>query len=145
MVMDTDLIIRPCREDECPAVLKLWQEAEAAPSKTDTIPQLRRLIHDVGDLFLVAEQDSKLVGTALGAWDGWRGHIYRLAVLPLYQRQGIGRALVLEAERILYSKGVKRISIEVIGQDGRAMSFWKSLEEIGYLQDNRIVRFAKTL
>jgi ribosomal protein S18 acetylase RimI-like enzyme len=34
------------------------------------------------------------VGTLVAAWDGWRGNMYRLAVLPEHRRAGIGRELV---------------------------------------------------
>ena len=38
------IVIRPCRFEECPAVLALWERAGAIPSPTDTLEELRRLV-----------------------------------------------------------------------------------------------------
>ena len=48
----------------------------------------------------------RLVGTMVAGWDGWRGNLYRLAVLPL--------RLVAEAERRLAEKGAIRPSALVM-------------------------------
>ena len=42
-----------------------------------------------------------LSGTVIASWDGWRGAMYRLAVLPSLRRRGIAAALVDEGERRL--------------------------------------------
>ncbi len=47
---------------------------------------------------LVAELGDQLVGSVIAGWDGWRGHLYRLAVHPDRSREGVGRALLVAAE-----------------------------------------------
>src|SRR4030042_552598 len=74
--------IRECHPEDGPAVLDLWRQAEALPSRTDTLEELQRLVADHGGLFLVAEEEERLVGTIIGGWDGWRGAMYRLGGLP---------------------------------------------------------------
>ena len=143
--MMASITIRPCRLDECVTVLSLWKAAEATPSTTDDIEELRRLVSESGELFLVAEQDNQVVGTVVGGWDGWRGNIYRLAVSPEYRRQGIGEALVQEVERRLVARGTRKISILIEHEDTLAISFWDSLNNIGYERDPRMVRYVKTL
>ena len=96
--MPLNITIRPCRQDECPAILDLWKEAGSLPSVTDSLQALELVLRRDEDLFLVVEYDSRTIGTVMGGWDGWRANIYRLAVLPQYRRQGIGRALVREIE-----------------------------------------------
>ena len=55
------VVIRPCRLGECPAVLALWERAGAIPSPTDTIEELRRLVRESGDSFLVAVHEGAVV------------------------------------------------------------------------------------
>jgi len=112
---------------------------------TDSPEVLRRLIQNTGAVLLIAEYQNTLVGTIVATWDGWRGNIYRLAVLPTYRRRGIGRLLVKGAEDFLSGKGAQRISILVANGEPIAVSFWDALIDAGYNRDLRIVRYAKTL
>ena len=143
--MTAGVAIRPCRPDECANVLELWKDAEATPSVTDSVKELIRLVQENGDLFLIAQYHNRLVGTVIAGWDGWRGNIYRLAVLPEYRRQGIGKALIQEVERRLSVRGTQRVSILVEHEDALAVSFWDALSDMGYTRDLRIVRYVKTL
>jgi len=53
--------IRPCRAEECEAVLTLWRRAGAIPSPTDTLEELLRLVRsEHGDGFLVAVQEGAI-------------------------------------------------------------------------------------
>ena len=40
-------------------------------------------------LFFVAEADSMVAGSAMGAWDGRRGWLYHVAVDPAHRRVGL--------------------------------------------------------
>ena len=87
-------------------VLRLWRDADAVESTTDDEAALRTLLdRDPGSL-LIAEVDGQPVGTLIVGWDGWRGALYRSAVLPAWRREGVGRRLVEEAERGLRAMGV---------------------------------------
>jgi ribosomal protein S18 acetylase RimI-like enzyme len=137
--------IRPARSEEVPQILALWQEADATPSPTDTRDEVVKLLGEASAVLLVAEADGRLVGTVIGGWDGWRGNIYRLAVLPAYRRRGIARALVGEAERRLSRMGARRISALVENDHPWATDFWDSLGASGYRHDERMRRYVKTL
>jgi GNAT superfamily N-acetyltransferase len=99
------LIIRPCRLDECEQVLDLWRKAEAIPRPTDTLPELERMVREHPETLLVGEERGRIVGSVIAGWDGWRGGIYRLAMLPECRRRGVAQALVAEAERRLDARG----------------------------------------
>src|SRR2546427_12686623 len=91
--MTPQVAIRPCRVEECEAVLALWQRAGAIPSVTDTLEELTRLVRsEHGDGFLVAVRDGGVVGSVIGGWDGWRGGIYRPAVGPPARPPGTAEA-----------------------------------------------------
>ena len=143
--MIAGVTIRPCCLDECALILSFWKDAGVTPSITDNLEELMRVVRENSDLFLVAEKDGRLLGTVIAGWDGWRGNMYRLAVSPDYRRQGIGTALVNEAEHRLSLKGARRISVLVEHEDALAISFWDSLSNLGYKLDSRIVRYVKTL
>jgi ribosomal protein S18 acetylase RimI-like enzyme len=143
--MALNITIRPCCRDECPAILALWQAAGSTPSISDSPQALEPVMRMNNELLLVAEHDGRIIGTVMGGWDGWRANIYRLAVMPEYRRQGIGRALVEEIEYRLKQKGAKKISILVEGNDELAKIFWNALDNSGYQYDPRIIRYTKTL
>ena len=102
------IVLRECRDDELEAVLALWRQADATVSATDTLDDVRRAANGSTSVLLVAGQEGRIVGSVIGGFDGWRGNIYRLAVHPGYQRQGIARRLVSDLEARLAAMGAKQ-------------------------------------
>jgi ribosomal protein S18 acetylase RimI-like enzyme len=145
MVQESDatIVIRPCRVEECAAVLALWERAGAIPSPTDTLEELQRLVRTHGDGFLVAIRGNAIVGSVIAGWDGWRGNIYRLAVAPEARRRGLARRLVREAALVMKSKGGRRLSALVERHEAHAVGFWDSLAEQGWARDERMTRYIK--
>ena len=143
--MAPGLTIRPCRLEECATVLEVRKRATPSSDAFDSTERLARLVQSDTDLFLVAEKDGQIVGAVIGGWDGWEGQIHRLSVLPEYKLQGIARALVQEVEHLLFSKGARRISLLVHQGHPEALKFWDSLEDVGYQQDPRMVRYMKNV
>jgi len=137
--------VRPCQPDECALVLDVWRDAGSMTSITDNIEVLRRLLQLTNTALLVAEHQHKLVGTVIAGWDGWRGNLYRLAVLPSHRKRGIGRLLVTEGENFLIAKGAQRIGGLVAKEDPLAVSFWDALADDGYKQDSTFNRYAKSI
>jgi ribosomal protein S18 acetylase RimI-like enzyme len=117
--------IRPASTADVDAVLSVWRESDAAVSATDDAESLRRLIAHDPDALLLAEEAGRIVGTVVAGWDGWRGAIYRLAVLPAARRRGVATALVREAERRLAARGARRIAAIVIDGEEPATAFWR--------------------
>jgi ribosomal protein S18 acetylase RimI-like enzyme len=113
----------------------------ALPSATDNSESIVCLLDSDKDALIVAEIGGRIVATVIAAWDGWRGNLYRLAVAPEGRRKGIATQLVTEAERRLFERGASRLSI-LVPKTGSAAEFWSSM---GYSEDIRIARFAKTL
>ena len=73
--------VRAARLDDIDGVLAVWDVARSAAAVTpDTRESVTRVI-ERGTLF-VAEHERRIVGALVAGWDGWRGNMYRLAVLP---------------------------------------------------------------
>jgi ribosomal protein S18 acetylase RimI-like enzyme len=135
--------IRPCRLEECAAVLALWASAGAIPSPTDTLDEVTQLVRDHPDYLMVAVREGAVIGTVIGGWDGWRGNIYRLAVAPQARRIGLARRLVQEAEHVLRANGARRISALVERHEAHAVGFWDALADSGWRRDERMMRYIK--
>ena len=133
--------IRRVGPDEGAILLALWRAADATPSPTDTIEDLERALSKDGLACFVAEVDGVAVGSIIAAFDGWRGHIYRLAVHPEFRRRGIARQLVDAAHDMFARWGVRRITALVEKDHAWAVSFWSA---VGYLHDERIARYVRT-
>jgi ribosomal protein S18 acetylase RimI-like enzyme len=138
----TKPIIRRARDDELTAVLQMWQAAGVTPpSVSDSIEGLTRLIREPAALLLVAIIDDQIVGSVIGGWDGWRGNIYRLAVIPEHRRKGIARRLFAEITKGLFAKGATRLSALVEHEHQWAMDFWDSVSDLGLERDPKFARY----
>jgi ribosomal protein S18 acetylase RimI-like enzyme len=74
----------------------------------------------------MAELDGELVGTLIVGWDGWRCHLYRLAVVETARRQGVGRELLRRALRRVVDLGAARVDAMVDLENGTGVAFWES-------------------
>jgi ribosomal protein S18 acetylase RimI-like enzyme len=135
------LLIRAATEADVPNVLTLWQHATTEPSATDSAAGITTLLRHDEDALLLAIDDDQLVGTVIATWDGWRGSMYRLAVVASHRRRGIGRALVAEGERRLQEQGARRLHLIVAGDQNPARAFW---DATGYRRTGQL-RFVKDL
>lgn len=97
---------------------KRWQAPEfAIPAKMTVQP----------DLFLVAAYENHVVGTVMAGYDGVRGWLHAVAVLPSYRGQGIGSALLREAESRLAALGCPKINLQVLPSNSRVVEFYRRL------------------
>src|SRR2546427_6935653 len=100
------IAIRPCRAEECEAVLALWRRAGATASATDTLEELLRLVRsEHGDGFLVAIQEGAIVGSVIGGGGGGGGENYRLALAPGGRGPGPSGGALPRGRRRVLGKG----------------------------------------
>ena len=123
-------------------ILRFWRESGASMGATDQVEHVRRVVENPAAVLILAVADDEIIGTLLGAFDGWRGNMYRLVVHPNRRRQGIGRHLVREVEHVFAGWGVRRVTVLIEVDRPWAMDFWAA---VGYPRDNRIVRHVGTL
>jgi ribosomal protein S18 acetylase RimI-like enzyme len=117
-------------EGDYAAVRELWENAGPGIqlSHSDEPQEILKKLERDPDLFLVAEQDGRLVGTVLGGFDGRRGMVYHLAVASDRRQHGLGRALMDELELRLRAKGCVKYYLLVTHDNLDALEFYEKLE-----------------
>ncbi|MDG7011128.1 MAG: GNAT family N-acetyltransferase [Nitrososphaerota archaeon] len=123
-------------------VRRVWEESGLEIRPGDSKEDVRRKVARDGGLFLVAEDGGSIVGTAMGAWDGRRGWIYHLGVLPGHQRKGIGSELVKEFEKRMIAKRVPKVNASVFDDNVASRALF---EKMGFVPDRRSVLHGKRL
>ncbi len=138
----TSVRIRPAVPDDLDAVLAFWKAAAEGASITDDRAGVERLVTHDPEALLLAESDGELVGTVIAGFDGWRCHLYRLAVCPHRRRTGIGSALLAAAEERFVRLGGRRADAMVLVRNESAHHAWRAS---GYGPEGRWRRWVKPL
>jgi GNAT superfamily N-acetyltransferase len=117
------VVIREIRAVDGDALRRLWSASGFGLLGDDDLG-LARLARRNPGLVLVASEGSRVVGSALGTWDGRRGWIYHVATAPSHQRQGIATRLVEQVEAGLLALGCRKVNVMLrAGSDG-GREFW---------------------
>jgi ribosomal protein S18 acetylase RimI-like enzyme len=128
--------IRVYQPSDEPGVVAVWQSTLPSPAPhNEPLTAIRKKLAVDPELFFVAESDGRVIGTAIGGYDGHRGWIYSVAVLAEYQRQGIGEKLVRRLERALAERGCLKVNLQVFSSNGAVVAFY---ERLGYAVEERI-------
>lgn len=136
------LHIRPAGPSDIDAVLRFWRDAAEGTSISDDHDGVARLVARDPEALLLAERDGELVGTVIAGFDGWRCHLYRLAVHPERRRQGIGRALLAAAEERFAALGGRRADAMVLDRNELAHHAWHAS---GYAPEPQWSRWVRHL
>ncbi len=120
--------IRPFQDNDKTAVADLWREV--FPNNPPwNIPEkdIERKLKIQPEMFLVAETDSRVIGTAMAGFDGHRGWVYYVAVSPEHRRKGVGEALMKQVESELIKKGCTKLNLQVRSSNTGVVEFYKKL------------------
>ena len=107
------------------SVLKLWKTCNLIVSWNDPEKDILRKLSVRDDLFILAEINKKIIATAMGGYDGHRGYIYYLAVLPEFQKKGVGSKILSVVEKKLLKIGCPKINLFVRNTNIQVKSFYK--------------------
>jgi ribosomal protein S18 acetylase RimI-like enzyme len=138
----SEIEIRPALPADAAAVLGFWAAAAEGTSISDDPEGVRTLIdRDPGALLLAVDAE-RIVGTVIAGFDGWRCHLYRLAVAPERRREGIGSALLDAAHRRFVAFGGRRADAMVLERNELGRSAWNAA---GYAREDQWRRWVKPL
>ncbi len=130
-------IIAPFNESVHRAgVTALWRVVfryETSHNDPDLVIHKKLAIKD--GLFFIALSEATVIGSIMAGYDGHRGWLYSLAVLPSHRHNKVGSALVHEAERVLTGLGCMKINLQIMQSNESVQGFYTSL---GYTSEERV-------
>ena len=116
-------------ENDLQAVLELWKGSSPGIriSPSDDPVEIRKKLQRDPDLFLVAEEDARIIGVVVGGFDGRRGMVYHLVVESIQRGRGFGLALMRELEKRLRRKGCLKYYLLVTKDNQDAVAFYQQI------------------
>ena len=106
------------------AVEKLWRRAGLWMRPSDGAEQVALKLTRDPDLFVVACAGERVVGVAMGGWDGRRAYIYHLAVDPRWRRRGLANRLMDELEERFRAKGALKAKLQIMAGNDASTAFF---------------------
>jgi GNAT superfamily N-acetyltransferase len=118
-----EVVLREMRTSDGNELRKLWKSVGFG-SDGDDDRSLARMARMNPGLLLVATEGGRIVGSALGGFDGRRGWLYHVATAEDRRRQGIATKLVERIEAGLAELGCPKVSVRVGEGRDAARAFW---------------------
>lgn len=127
--------IRPyCEPDEA-AVVALWHACGLTRPWNDPHQDIARKLGVQRELFLVGEEDGRIVASVMAGYEGHRGWVNYLAVAPQLQGRGHGAALMQRVEEQFLALGCPKVSLLVRSTNSGVLAFYRRL---GYAVDDAV-------
>ena len=120
------LHIRCAELSDAAGLLAFWSGSAKGVSVSDDLAGVTALLKHDAESVLIAEVDAEMVGTIIAGWDGWRAHLYRLAVAPDHRRRGVASALLHVARDRLTQLGARRLDAMVRNDNPEAHLAWEA-------------------
>lgn len=117
------------------AVIDLWKHCNLIVPWNDPVEDIQKKLAFQPDLFFIAIRDERVVGSVMVGYEGHRGWINYLAVLPKFQKRGYGRKLMNIAVSSLKRLGCVKVNLQVRANNTALIDFYKHL---GFQVEDRI-------
>lgn len=131
----SDFLIRKYSTDDRNDVIELWSRCGLIAPQNNPDRDIERKLKVNPEWFLMGEIDDRIIATCMAGYEGHRGWINYLAVLPEYQRKGFATRMMQEAERILKDVGCPKINLQIRSSNTGVIEFYKA---IGFREDEVI-------
>ncbi|NIO37875.1 GNAT family acetyltransferase [Candidatus Bathyarchaeota archaeon] len=117
------------------AVVDLWEKCGLIIPQNDPVEDIQRKLAFQPELFFIAVLDGQLIGSVMVGYEGHRGWLNYLAVLPSFQKRGYGKKLVNRAIIELRKIGCVKLNLQVRKSNTAVIEFYKHL---GFEEEERI-------
>ena len=119
--------IRTFQEKDRASITSLWQACDLTRPWNDPDKDIDRKIQFQPELFFVGAVGSQVIASAMAGYDGHRGSVFYLAVLPEFQGKGYGQALMAHIESTLEELGCPKLNIVVRTTNEKVLGFYSEL------------------
>ncbi len=133
--------IRAFQPEDESSVIALWQQCDLVRPWNNPHRDICRKLKVNPEWFLVGLVDGQVVATVMVGYEGHRGWLNYLAVVPEFQCHGLARKIVAEAERLLQKAGCPKINLQIRTSNEAVIEFYRRL---GYSVDD-VVSMGKRL
>lgn len=130
------IVIRPFQASDKCDVIELWERCGLIVPQNDSKRDIACKLQFQPELFLVGSIGKRVIATVMAGYEGHRGWINYLSVSPDYQRKGIGRRMMEEAEAALRKLGCPKINLLVRTSNKSVIEFY---EHLGFLTDEVVL------
>jgi len=134
--------IRMMHPEDFESLVSLWADAglDSRPNGRDRRDRIEQELAGPCSVFLVAEDEERIIGSVLGTHDGRKGWINRLAVAPSHRKRGVARALVEAVEARLDEIGIEIVTCLVENWNVESKAFFRA---IGFVEHDDCTYFSK--
>ena len=121
------MLIRQFKMDEKNDVIQLWDKCGLLHPLNNPTDEIKVKTNFQPELFLVGEVNNKIIATIMLGFEGRRGWINSLCVLPQYQGMGYGSELVQHGMEVLRNLGSPKINLLIRPTNTKVKAFYKKL------------------
>jgi len=119
--------IRLFIKSDTETVVSLWQSCGLVRSWNNPYLDIERKLAVNPEWFVVGEVNQEIVASAMFGYEGHRGWINYLAVLPEHQRRGYAKQLMQFGEDLLLKVGCPKLNLQVRDTNTHALRFYEAL------------------
>jgi ribosomal protein S18 acetylase RimI-like enzyme len=119
--------VRTMRSEDRAALIELWHACGLTRPWNDPDRDIDLAIGAADAAILVGEEEGRLIACVMVGFDGHRGWVYYLGVVPECQRRGHGRAMFAAAQAWLEARGAPKIQLMLREENQEARHFYEAL------------------
>ena len=109
------------------STLNLWQECGLLRSWGQSLEDIERCILAPSSGLMLASLDREIVGSIMLGHDSYKGWVYYLAVIPRFQRRGIGGSLMKYAESWMRERKISKLQASIGDNNMFVHAFYRNL------------------